>query len=145
MVGTLADRPKQVARLRKGEEEIDVALMRLDGGFAKEQLKALSLASHPPKEFETVRVVGFPSTSAQQPNSLTVSTVNSGDGFFVLNAPVDHGYSGGVVLNDRGEAYGVISGVDAKQTTVLLLNDEMVSHVQWQQADQMLSRTLVNP
>jgi hypothetical protein len=71
---------------------------------------------------------------------MSIASVQEDKGFFVLNQAADDGYSGGVVLNSSGEAYGVIVNTDAqKQTNVLRITPEMLKAIEWHPAGGILN------
>ena len=140
LVGGLAYRPEQVAWLRRNGDPIDAVIIMMENNAVFDGLKTFGLAERAPTEFEKVKIAGFPQTSEQQVDELTVSAVDEKQGLLTLNKAVKPGYSGGVVLNDKGEAYGVISGFVGEQTTVLLLSNSMLNGLEWQDPVQCLKR-----
>lgn len=107
----------------------DLALLHTDERVIARQ-KAFKLAARLPHSGEKVIVWGLPGVEPLQNRKSAEVNMVQGT-FFTINDPLDEGYSGGVVLNESGEAYGVVSTVTEKATTVYILNDEMLSRAEW--------------
>lgn len=110
-------------------ENQDLALLKTDVRVIA-RMKTFKLATHLPHEGEKVTAIGLP---GEEPFQIPVSTtVNFVQGkFFMINVHLDPGFSGGVVLNESGEAYGFISTVTEKASTVHILNGETLSSAKW--------------
>ncbi len=111
-VGTLSLVPERLLV----DPAADVAIMTLADADLR-TLNLLSFGMHRARlrpEIQ-VRVWGFPSTVLPQfTDSPRVSAVE--DDFFVLNQPIDSGFSGGPVLDAAGELIGSVVRTTEKQT-----------------------------
>jgi len=114
----------------------DAVFLRPQNQQLYKTLCHVELAEAPPKRGEKVKIVGFPGTAHEQFKEGFVTDTQEGRGYFVLNEAVDKGYSGGVVLNNEGNAYGVITSTDPaeKQTTVYRITPAMISKIEWKPA-----------
>jgi hypothetical protein len=142
LLGTLAYTPSDIGFSNKVE---DVAFLRPKNSRRLKGFKPIQLAALPPKVGETIQVVGYPGTPDPQIDEAKVTSVHEENGFFVLNKGVRPGYSGGVVLNSAGMAYGAITSTDDtdKQTTVLRVTPEMLQDIKWKPANEVLNRRTV--
>ena len=141
LIGTLAYAPLDIGTL-KGTS--DMAFLRPKNPQVLKDVQMLRLSDTPPRRDERVEICGYPGTGYEQREAAIVTTVREADGFFVLNRPVEPGYSGGVVTNSEGKAYGVITSTDKaeKQTTVLRLTPAMLGRIEWKPAAEALDRDL---
>jgi S1-C subfamily serine protease len=88
-------------------EQLDLALLRLEAG----PRPRLTLASATPRIGSRVYLVGSPRGLDFSLSEGLISQIRTLDGvrYYQLSCPVSPGDSGGPVLNDRGEAIGVLS------------------------------------
>lgn len=144
ILGGVGAAPKEIA-LPKSES--DIALIIPGSSAVFSGLKIYPLANRLPALFESVRAIGFPNGAvfAKQENS-TVMSVLVKAGFFVLNEPLESGFSGGVVIDAEGRALGVIANIEKSldgasgSTTVLALNREMLEQFKFDEAKRVLTK-----
>jgi S1-C subfamily serine protease len=88
-------------------EQLDVAVIKL-GGSPRPQIKLLSAA---PRIGSRIYVMGAPRGFDFSISEGLLSQVRTLDGvrYYQLSCPISPGDSGGPVLNERGEAVGVVS------------------------------------
>lgn len=88
-------------------EELDLALLQLDAGFRPR----ITLATSTPRIGSRVYLVGSPRGLDFSFSEGLISQIRTLDGvrYYQLSCPISPGDSGGPVLNDRGEAIGVVS------------------------------------
>jgi len=88
-------------------ERLDLALLKLEAG-PRPQIK---LAASPPRIGSRVYLVGSPRGLDFSISEGLVSQIRTLDGvrYYQLSCPISPGDSGGPVLNDLGEAIGVVS------------------------------------
>jgi len=144
-VGGLSRKPKQIARpsIGGGKSELDVVVLYLTDEDALSAYRPILLASKLPSAGESVRVVGVMENSQQQVlTEYSVSAVAAQSGYFLLNKPVENGFSGGVVMDkDKEVAYGVIAGnVNNKQTKVYLVTESLLAAAKPEPAGDVLRR-----
>jgi hypothetical protein len=139
LIGTLAYEPFTIGLLKDAN---DAAFLTVNDLSAFKAVRLLSLSDSPPIYGESVQVCGYPKTSDQQFATAVVTSVHEDAGFFVLNEALDEGYSGGVVLNSAGKAYGVIVNTDLakKQTKVLRVTPDTLKTIDWHPADKVLNK-----
>lgn len=99
-----------------------------------------TLGKTAPKAGDTVTVIGFPDTAHEQRTTRTVTAVSLNNEFVVFNEPLEPGYSGGVVLNAKDQAIGVVVTTDKKQSTALLMNADSFSDLTWKPFEQVRHR-----
>ncbi len=93
------------------DKECDFIIFKVD---IDKRVKYIPLAKEIPKVGEKVYTIGSPRGLDNTFSSGEISQIR-GDGSEILqiSAPIDHGSSGGVLLNSRGEAIGITtSGLD---------------------------------
>jgi S1-C subfamily serine protease len=97
-------------------EQLDLALIKLEGAARPR----ITLASATPRIGSRIYVLGAPRGLDFSISEGLVSQVRTLDGvrYYQLSCPVSPGDSGGPVLNDRGEAIGVVSWRKADAETV---------------------------
>ena len=93
--------------------------------------KIKELAKSAPKVGDSLLVIGFPDTAHEQRTERTITSISPNGEFIVFNQPLEPGYSGGVVLNGKNEAVGVVITSDAKQSIALILSPAMFSMLRW--------------
>lgn len=77
------------------------------------KVRYIPIANSSPKVGEKVFTIGSPRGLDNTLSSGEVSQLRDGGNIIQINAPVDHGSSGGVLLNAYGEAIGITSaGID---------------------------------
>lgn len=106
--------------------------------FKGSQIKELSKVV--PKVGEVMRVVGFPDTAHEQRTERTITSVSPNGEFIVFNQPLKPGYSGGVVLNGKSQAVGVVVTTGAEQSTAMLLSPARLGAIEWKPFEQLRSR-----
>ena len=118
-----------ITQLGTVAENPDLALLKTDARVIA-RMKTFKLATRLPHEGEKVTAIGLP---GEEPFQIRVTAkVNSVQGkSFTIDVPLDPGFSGGVVLSESGEAYGFISTITGKATTVYILNEETLSSAKW--------------
>lgn len=108
----------------------DVAFLQMSDSKER-SITPLRLATRRPKADEAVSVIGVPGSEQNEIRSkASVNVVN--DLYFTISPKVDSGCSGGVVVNDANEAYGVVSTVSEKATTVYILDPSIIGGIRWQ-------------
>jgi Trypsin-like peptidase domain len=107
--------------------------------------QVLQFAEALPKVGEKVIVIGYPDTAHEQRTERTITTINPGSTFIVFNQPLEPGYSGGVVLNAKGEAVGVVITTDKKQSIALLLNAGSFDGLKWESLKEVSPRIPAAP
>lgn len=139
LLGTLAYTPSRIGYV-KGVN--DAAFLLPKDQRMLNTVTPVALSDTPPISGERVRIVGYPGTPYPQTMEMIVTDVHENQGFFILNQPVDGGYSGGVVLNAAGKAYGVIVNTDPgnKQTTVLRITPATIQNIKWEPVEKALNR-----
>lgn len=117
-----------------------VALRPKDAGaFKNSRLKELSKIV--PKAGDSLVVIGFPDTAHEQRVERTVTSIGLNGDYIVFNQPLDHGYSGGVVLNGKGQAVGLVVTTAEKQSTAVLLTMERLKSLDWKPFEEIRKRT----
>jgi len=102
----------------------------------------LTLSKTVPKLGDSVTVIGFPDTAHEQRTTRTITALSPNNEFVVFNEPLEPGYSGGVVLNAKNQAVGVVVTTDKKQSNALLLSPEKLVSLQWKPFEQLRHRRL---
>ena len=97
--------------------------------FKGSQIK--ELAKSAPKVGDSLLVIGFPDTAHEQRTERTITSISPNGEFIVFTQPLELGYSGGVALNGKNEAVGVVITSDAKQSIALILSPAMFSMLRW--------------
>jgi hypothetical protein len=131
VIGTLAYKPTEIGML--GPEE-DVVLIQVEPG-AYSQSRSIKLSKRNIKSGDQVTICGFPGTAHEKLQHSIITAVYPK--LIILNDPVDAGFSGGVVLNESGEAVGMITGTEEKQATAVVLTSDMLDQVQWTSLNQV--------
>lgn len=102
-----------------------------------ERSRAFTLAEKTPSIGDRVQVWGF----ADQPHPknlfFTVVDVSEGKDFLTLSDRLPSGYSGGVVLNDKGEAVAVAVATKAEHSTALILTPAAFKTLAWKPVHQV--------
>jgi hypothetical protein len=107
--------------------DADLATLVLDW-HQMQQLDLRSLSASTPAVGDVVQVWGFPSTVApqlleasKQGGPLAVVAVH--DTYFVLNSPLDPGYSGGPIIDKAtGKCLGLVTRSEERQARALVLS-----------------------
>ena len=116
-----------------------VALRPKDArAFKVSQLKELSKIA--PKVGDAMKVVGFPDTAHEQQTERRITSISPNGEFIVFNQLLEPGYSGGVVLNAKGQAVGVVVTSEEKQSTAILLSPAKLGALDWKPFEQLRSR-----
>ncbi|KFC69248.1 hypothetical protein FG93_03294 [Bosea sp. LC85] len=88
--------------------EKDVAVWQLPQSSSCRHVIPLSATQ--PKVFDGVLAVGFPGDAGLTPNPLSIQNPSTRTGLIRGNGLLQPGYSGGPVLNESGEATGIVQG-----------------------------------
>ena len=101
------DQRVALARLVDKNEKLDIALLELETASRPR----ITLASATPRIGSRVYLVGSPRGLDFSMSEGLISQIRTLDGvrYYQLSCPISPGDSGGPVLNDRGEAIGVVS------------------------------------
>lgn len=79
----------------------------------KQRLSYLKVGKHRPASGDKIATVGNPAPGDRILNMSyahgTVSAVREAQGLLQINAPITHGFSGGALVNDRGQVVGISS------------------------------------
>lgn len=102
------------------------------------QIKELSKVA--PKVGDVMIVVGFPDTSHEQRTPRTITAISPNSDFVVFNESLEPGYSGGVVMNSKNQAVGVVVSTGKRQSTALLLSADRIASVEWKPFDEIRQR-----
>lgn len=102
----------------------------------------IQLSDTPSKVGESVTVIGFPDTAHEQRIERMITFISPANDFIIFNQPLEPGYSGGVVLNTKNQAVGVVVTTGNKQSTALLLNGENIADLKWRPFKEMQKRTV---
>jgi len=116
-----------------------VGLRPIDASVFKSS-QVLTLSKTVSKLGDSVTVIGFPDTSHEQRTTRTITAVSPSNDFVVFSQPLEPGYSGGVVLNAKNQAVGVVVTTDKKQSTALLLSPDKITSLQWKPFEQVRHR-----
>lgn len=143
VVGGLAYEPSKIAWPSLGGASSDACFLYMEDDAVFSRIKPIAIANKLPAVSESVDCYGFPGTTDQQVETITVSSVDQQSGYFTLNKPVDNGYSGGLVMSKGKEAYGVIVGTapNGKQTIALLVTEKLLRSTAPQPASKVLKNT----
>ena len=99
-----------VSRIYHDDAELDFIIFQVD---IQSQVHYINLASTTPKVGERVYAIGSPRGLDNTFSSGEVSQLRAGGDLIQISVPIDHGSSGGVLLNAHGEAVGITSaGID---------------------------------
>ena len=99
-----------VSRIYHDDAESDFIIFQVD---IQGQVRYINLASTTPKVGERVYAIGSPRGLDNTFSSGEVSQLRAGGDLIQISVPIDHGSSGGVLLNAHGEAVGITSaGID---------------------------------
>jgi hypothetical protein len=93
----------KTAQLVKADPILDLALVRVDADTSR--YSRLPFRDHPVMPGETVFALGHPGESAWSFTSGVVSAIQQG--VIQHDAPIDHGSSGGPLIDDRGNVVGI--------------------------------------
>ena len=129
LIGELAYRVKEFGVL--AEKRGDVILIKPDDQAALSRLTPIPLAERLPKASDEVTCVGVRLTPMQRMRQVRVGYVDVSQQKFYLDAEMAQGWSGGVVLNSKNQALGVIVSTREGQTTVAALTPQMLSQIIW--------------
>lgn len=102
----------------------------------------IHLSETPSKVGESVTVIGFPDTAHEQRTERMITSISPANDFIIFNQPLEPGYSGGVVLNTKNQAVGLVVTTDRKQSTALLLSGENLAGLKWRPFKEMQERTV---
>jgi hypothetical protein len=118
-----------ITQLGTVAEVKDLALLKTNARVIA-LMKTFKLATHLPHEGEKVIACGLPREEPHQNRVEAKVNIVQGN-FFTINVPLDPGFSGGVVLSESGEAFGFVSTVSERATTVYIVNEETLSSAEW--------------
>lgn len=88
-------------------EEKDVIIFKVN---IDKPVRYIPIASCTPKVGERIYTISSPRGLYNTFSSGEVSQIRENGGILQINAPIDHGSSGGVLLNTYGEAVGITTG-----------------------------------
>lgn len=74
------------------------------------KVNCIEIASSMPKVGEKIYTIGSPRGLDNTFSSGEISQIRENGKILQISAPIDHGSSGGVLLNSKGEAVGITSG-----------------------------------
>lgn len=112
-----------------------VALRPKDArAFKGSQIKELSKIA--PKVGETMKVIGFPDTAHEQQTERKITSISPNGEFIIFNQGLEPGYSGGVVLNGKNQAVGVVVTSGERQSTAILLSPAKLGGLEWKAFEQ---------
>lgn len=93
-----------VSSIEAKSEENDFIIFRVDIG---RQTPYIPIATQQPKVGDKVYTIGSPHGMENTFSSGEISQIRANGDVLQINAPIDHGSSGGVLMNDNGEAIGI--------------------------------------
>lgn len=128
VLGTLT---YEVAEVGIPQPESDWVVLKPADSAAVGMSKPIPLADKRLRLGDPVTVLGYPSTAHEKAVKTTVAAISPNDRFLVLNTPLDPGYSGGVVLNDKNKAVGIVVTSDEKQSNALILSPAIFTKLRW--------------
>ena len=134
-VGGLAFEPDRFGWLLKPNglsptDHADAAILVFSSMDVFKDVTVFDLAETMPMSGDPVTAIGFPGTPVPQTMMAVVTYSDPLQRFFVIDRPLDDGFSGGVVLNQKGKALGMFSGnKSSRQGTVLSISGKDVAGV----------------
>lgn len=129
----------EVGRVGQVTNLVDIAFLEPKKEQMAKEIAPMPIAATVPRNGEKVSIVGYSKTESQQIEEVTITSVYEQEGFFILNRPVEAGFSGGPVINADGQVYGVIVSTDPekKQTTVIRIKEEDIASIEWCRIDRL--------
>lgn len=115
----------------------DWVALRPEHPSVLDRSRAFTLAEKSPEIGDRVQVWGFAGQPHPKNLSFTVVDVSEGKDFLTLNDRLPQGYSGGVVLNDKGEAVAVAVATKAEHSSALVLNPTAFKALTWKPIHQV--------
>jgi Trypsin-like peptidase domain len=110
------------------EPQIDISYLILESNdITLLNLRTLQPSNTNPKILDSVTAWGFPATSNPQLREIKIAAVY--DDYLVLNDSLDHGFSGGPLLNSNGELIGIIIRSEEKQSRALRITNDLLSRL----------------
>lgn len=97
----------RVTQVYHKSQEYDFIIFKVD---VNQKVNYISIASVIPKIGEKIYTIGSPRGLDNTFSSGEISQIRENGKILQISAPIDHGSSGGVLLNTRGEAVGITSG-----------------------------------
>lgn len=97
----------KVTQVYHKSEEDDFIIFKVG---VKGAVNHIKIASSTPKIGEKIYTIGSPRGLDNTFSSGEISQIRDNGNILQISAPIDHGSSGGVLLNSRGEAVGITSG-----------------------------------
>ncbi len=97
----------KVTQVYHKSKENDFIIFRVG---VNKKVNSIKIASSVPKVGEKIYTIGSPRGLDNTFSSGEVSQIRENGKILQISAPIDHGSSGGVLLNSRGEAVGITSG-----------------------------------
>lgn len=95
-----------VSDIEAKSKENDFIIFRVDIG---RQTPYIPIATKQPKVGDKVYTIGSPRGMENTFSSGEISQIRANGNVLQINAPIDHGSSGGVLMNENGEAIGMIT------------------------------------
>lgn len=97
----------KVSKIYHKSKEEDFIIFRVN---IKPSVPYIPLSDTQPKIGEKIYTIGSPYGLDNTFSSGEISQIRNNGKLFQISAPIDHGSSGGVLLNSSGEAVGITSG-----------------------------------
>jgi hypothetical protein len=111
-------------------DHADAAILVFAAIDVFKDVTVFSLADALPLSGDPVTAIGFPGTPVPQTVMAVVTYSDAAQRFFFIDRPLDDGFSGGVVLNQKGKALGVFIGnKSSRQGTVLSIGSKDLAEV----------------
>jgi len=100
----------KIKRVIVKDEDEDIIIFEIDA--QGNRFNYIPIASKSPRVGEKAYAIGSPRGLENTFSSGEISQLR-GDAFIQINVPIDHGSSGGALLNEKGEAIGITTaGID---------------------------------
>ena len=107
VIYTASENQYKVKEVLHYSEDEDFILFRVDVGSQK--VPYIKITNRKPVIGNKVYAIGSPKGFTNTLSSGEISQLR-GNNFIQINAPIDHGSSGGALINEYGEAIGITSG-----------------------------------
>lgn len=97
----------KLAEVYHKNEEYDFIIFKVN---INQEVNYIKIANTTPKVGEKIYTIGSPLGLDNTFSSGEISQIRENGNILQISAPIDHGSSGGVLLNSKGEAVGITSG-----------------------------------
>lgn len=97
----------KVTEVYHKSQENDFIIFKVGVG---RKVNCVKIANNTPKVGEKIYTIGSPRGLDNTFSSGEISQIRENGKILQISAPIDHGSSGGVLLNSKGEAVGITSG-----------------------------------